>query len=491
MNIDNCIATTHFSSELGGAAATGSQQGLANGVLESPENSLFQQLINQMLTINNQNSNAVPVTPAAGEKSNTGETTDGLSELLLAAGIFSNGGLQKTAAVIDETAREIKSTSDEKQEAGENAEATGLLQALMAGMTNTVAAVSSGKTIAAAQTSKVAVTQPADVNTSMIASGSPAATESMKQTADITAPQTGALETAAQNSGIARSAETAGKMTPAQLEIRQTPAEQKQTPQKGFLGEPEKTVLTSGEAETPIAFAAKEVKTMKAENEDQTMEFEIRAPEEAAVPAEKQKQTVLSPGDTDQAGTAFQHSVQGAVTTVDAANPATPDQTVESTQPYNQIREEILTKLEQKGPTEFKMQLQPEDLGQIDIKLKFSEGKLIIDILAADAKTQALLTSQVDKLISSMGLQNVQVESVQVSQQMNPQTQDSSQSQGFTMNSAMDFSQRKQEQSRQEIFNNSRPAGAFSQQQDETKTNETLNRIGTIRLNTHRMNYSV
>ena len=89
----------------------------------------------------------------------------------------------------------------------------------------------------------------------------------------------------------------------------------------------------------------------------------------------------------------------------------------ERVEPYSQIGREIQLKLEQKGPMEFKMQLEPKDLGQIDVRLKISEGKLIIDIAAASSKTQALLVSQADKLVMSMGLQNVEVETVQVNLQ--------------------------------------------------------------------------
>ncbi len=192
----------------------------------------------------------------------------------------------------------------------------------------------------------------------------------------------------------------------------------------------------------------------------------------------------------DRLNSAYQSQLQstGKADATDL-NPQT--QPVEGPEPYSQIREEILSKLEQNGPTEFKMQLEPLDLGQIDIKLKLSEGKLVIDILAADARTQALLTSQVDKLISSMGLQNVQVESVQVSQQMNSQTQDNSQSQGFTMNSAMDFSQRKQqEQSQQASYSDTKLTGTFNLQQDETQTTNPVSRL-SARYDSHRMNYAV
>ena len=117
-----------------------------------------------------------------------------------------------------------------------------------------------------------------------------------------------------------------------------------------------------------------------------------------------------------------------------------PNQVTDPGEAHNQIRDAVLAKLEQKGANEFRMQLQPESLGQIDINLKLSDGLLTINILADSSKTQALLTGQVDKLISGMGLHNVQVESVQVNQQMNPDSQ-GGQNQAYTGNSGMNFSQ--------------------------------------------------
>lgn len=81
---------------------------------------------------------------------------------------------------------------------------------------------------------------------------------------------------------------------------------------------------------------------------------------------------------------------------------------------YNQVAKAVTENLQSKGPTEFKLQLQPEDMGLIDIKLSLEGGKLTIDILAANAKTHALLAGQTDRLIQGLGLQNVQVENVQV-----------------------------------------------------------------------------
>ncbi len=118
---------------------------------------------------------------------------------------------------------------------------------------------------------------------------------------------------------------------------------------------------------------------------------------------------------------------------------------------YNQITEEIAAKLEQKGPMEFKLQLKPENLGEIDISIKIVEGKLSIDILSASSKTQDLLVSQVDKLVAKLGLQNFQIEHVQV----NPSTtagtlNHESASQAAMLNMGMNFSDRRHQESLKE-----------------------------------------
>lgn len=138
-------------------------------------------------------------------------------------------------------------------------------------------------------------------------------------------------------------------------------------------------------------------------------------------------------------------SAQGVSIVNDVSNAGAQIQKVEASEPYSQIGKEILNKLDQKGPMEFKLQLQPKDLGQIDIKMKVNNGKLMIDIVSASSKTQTLLTGQVDKLIMNLGLQNVQVEILQGSQ-IHTQSQDHTyiQHSGFSTNGSMDFSQRSQ-----------------------------------------------
>lgn len=151
---------------------------------------------------------------------------------------------------------------------------------------------------------------------------------------------------------------------------------------------------------------------------------------------------------------------------------------------YSQIRDEILTNLVAKGSNEFKMQLQPEELGTIDVSLKLNDGKLVIDILAQNANTQTLLISQVDKLISSMGLQNVQVESVQVSQQMNQNSQNQSdQNQGYQqMQSGMDFSQGRKDSGESEANHRVLSTGIFGRSVEYSPDIESTQSVQASRL---------
>ncbi len=151
-------------------------------------------------------------------------------------------------------------------------------------------------------------------------------------------------------------------------------------------------------------------------------------------------------------------------------------------EPYVQINREILTKLEQKGPMEFTMQLKPEDLGTIDIKMKISEGKLVIDIMAASPKTQNILASQVDKLVANLGLQNVKVENIQISAIPQGITE-----QQYVMNGGMGFFQRRNQEQTEK-------------QDRRTGAERAINRIGAAtetaekpvsRMMTNKMDYAV
>lgn len=487
MNIDNNLGMALFSKNLSSTAAIGDFQGMANGVSENPEGSLFQQLISQMLTEkNNQMTEAFGDNLIGGEKGKSGGVGDVLSELLLAGGNLAKMRLQNEGIVISESA-ENKVQSEEAALKDENADSMEAIQALMAGLTSTMPVSNTEKVQHEFQTGNSAEEASSTVITSVKTAVSDLGMlETQKyiprNSETDSFPREQAMTSNDKNPvPVGNTDQTAGKIMQADAAFQSQLSSLSNQNLKSANGKPEELEGISGQ-EFKISESGTVKQTAAAETQTYKSITDQAEKMEAGTESDRASQDRMS----------FQNTMQGAVTTSEVKEPSSTTQPVEASEPYNQIREEILSKLEQKGSTEFKMQLHPEDLGQIDIKLRLSEGKLVIDILAANSKTQALLTGQVDKLIASMGLQNVQVESVHVSQQMNSQTQDNSQSQGYTMSSGMDFSQRRQqEQLQQEILNGSKVTGTFNLQQDEAQTNNSMNHIESIRYNSHRMNYAV
>lgn len=110
-----------------------------------------------------------------------------------------------------------------------------------------------------------------------------------------------------------------------------------------------------------------------------------------------------------------------------------PDTKVEVAQ---QVQQKILQNFEPNKPMVLQMTLSPDNLGDIDIKLSYDQGKLIIDITAISQETQNLLGKQINLLVRGLALQNVQVETVH----LNTPVEQSSDSQDatFMMNSGSD-----------------------------------------------------
>lgn len=101
-----------------------------------------------------------------------------------------------------------------------------------------------------------------------------------------------------------------------------------------------------------------------------------------------------------------------------------------------QVQQKILQNFEPNKPMVLQMRLSPDNLGDIDIKLSYDQGKLIIDITALSQETQNLLGKQINQLVRGLTLQNVQVETVHVN---SPVEQSSdSQDAAFMMNNGSD-----------------------------------------------------
>jgi flagellar hook-length control protein FliK len=158
---------------------------------------------------------------------------------------------------------------------------------------------------------------------------------------------------------------------------------------------------------------------------------------------------------------------------------------------YNQIAEEISAKLEQKGPMEFKLQLKPENLGEIDVCIKMTEGKLSIDITSANSKTQEMLVSQVDKLITKLGLQNFQVENVQVLPGTSTTTTQDQASQPSLVNLGMNFSDRRQHETLKEQNELRKSLRAMSSlNATEKQLNSGIGMVQGNHYSGHKINYS-
>lgn len=476
MNIENNWGMNLVPGGLSGMAA-GGVQSMQTGVLSGREKSLFQQMIFRMLT--GQNPAAGGENASADSQGLFGGNGDMLSALMLQGG--SSAGI-----LLQNAGTEAESDVQTGGPVLKNSEAAESLQALMAGLAGVVPILNREKGTLEIQS------DPNDSNLEIAAAGTilTGGAAGNRQKAEVqstlwngsaeltgTLTETKALQAGKLVSGAGQSSETAAQS------------------ENVLVGSLEKDSL-AGNLDFSQVMAQKS-SSGGMQGSEAGKSFSLSGGGAGSGADGNQASAEIADGgnskpesgwlNPDSLG--FRNDLSGATAGASELNRAA--QPVGTNEPYSQIGNEILTKLEQKGPAEFKMQLEPEDLGQIDIKLKFSEGKLMIDILAASARTQALLTSQVDKLISGLGLQNVHVESVQVSGQTNSQAQDSSQGQAFTMHSSMDFSQRKQQEHLQQQSGGGRPGDSFGLRQNELTDSDPMSRIESTRYDFSRMNYIV
>lgn len=134
-----------------------------------------------------------------------------------------------------------------------------------------------------------------------------------------------------------------------------------------------------------------------------------------------------------------------------------------------QVEQKILQNFEPNKPMVIQMTLSPENLGEIEVQLKYDQGKLVIDILAASRETQNLLGKQINLLVKGLALQNVQVESVR----LNVPVEQSSESQDSSsmMNSGSDPNQNQNEtQLRESFIKHSRVMGNLISSTDDDET---------------------
>lgn len=100
-----------------------------------------------------------------------------------------------------------------------------------------------------------------------------------------------------------------------------------------------------------------------------------------------------------------------------AAPPAAPPVPVENFS--NEMTKFIINKLEivkQTGFTEARISLNPEHLGQVDIKLKMQNGQLIAQFMTRSTDAKELIDQQMAHLRSALHAQGLQVERIEVTQ---------------------------------------------------------------------------
>ncbi len=204
--------------------------------------------------------------------------------------------------------------------------------------------------------------------------------------------------------------------------------------------QPQETVITSENAEKLLndilAAAKKDLGLTKAEF-TQTAET---APAEMPVQAQTETKTVLPfnhKDGTDELNSILGMTEEGTETKeVKVAPPeqnaaalfagnapkqtevvkAEPTVKVDAPLPEQQIADEILSKPEtlMGGKTEFTMELNPESLGKITVKLVSTEGRVEVNITAENDATRQLLENRAENISAALRNNGVELERYQV-----------------------------------------------------------------------------
>jgi len=134
-----------------------------------------------------------------------------------------------------------------------------------------------------------------------------------------------------------------------------------------------------------------------------------------------------------------------------------------------QVEQKVLQNYDASKPVTFTMTLSPENLGDIDVQMKYDQGKLVIDIMAVSKETQKLLGKEINQLVRSLALQNVQVDSVHVNTPVEQTSSSSNQNAASLMNGGSEFAQQQQNdaQLRENLIRNSRIFNSLKQASDE------------------------
>lgn len=155
--------------------------------------------------------------------------------------------------------------------------------------------------------------------------------------------------------------------------------------------------------EVPEQFQAKVPQTVsEKENRPPVMRVLEKAVQPKALAEEPEK--VLVPAATD-----LKQAAQPQISAVGKAGSTESNQPL----PMEQVKQQIIESYE-KGRMEFRMQLYPQELGKLDIKMVLESGRMTIEIVTSTARAADLLTRNAESLASTLRMSGMDLQNVQI-----------------------------------------------------------------------------
>jgi flagellar hook-length control protein FliK len=134
---------------------------------------------------------------------------------------------------------------------------------------------------------------------------------------------------------------------------------------------------------------------------------------ERVVPAKTQTADEQQQNFADVSAKHLHEALQSSEMVAESSAPQESAEAYRSRPAYVQVADGV-EKAISAGKEEFTMQLKPEGLGEISVKLVREGAKVTISIAAANPETHRMLLSQVDGLVKALGMSNINVDGVQV-----------------------------------------------------------------------------
>lgn len=160
--------------------------------------------------------------------------------------------------------------------------------------------------------------------------------------------------------------------------------------------------------------ARPEAETNPREETKTAAQTDVQKMTKAPVTEQRQQQEISKPDETLM-GMAQQkqpEAIQETVRSEQVQQPQQPQQP-QAVEQADQIKAQLVKNLETQR-TEFQMQLHPEELGKINVKMILEAGKLTVEIVAANPKSAEMLSRQADALAMSLKAGNIESTTVNV-----------------------------------------------------------------------------